>query len=168
MSVVIATVQPALLKPMAASLLLGGGVAAAYALMIVAGSAQDQEPAQAMAPEHAFNIRTSVTFAVLLGVVLLASAGLNASLGGAGMLLAAAVSGFADAHATAASAASLLHAGKIGSHEAITAILVGLTTNTATKAFLAMHSGGSTYARRIIPGLMAMLLALWLGFWLAV
>lgn len=168
MSVVIATVQPALLKPMAASLLLGGGVAVAYALMIVAGSAQDQEPAQAMAPEHAFNIKTSVTFAVLLGVVLLASAGLNASLGGAGMLLAAAVSGFADAHATAASAASLLHAGKIGSHEAITAILVGLTTNTATKAFLAMHSGGSTYARRIIPGLMAMLLALWLGFWLAV
>ena len=35
------------------------------------------------------------------------------------------------------------------------------------KAFLAVHSGGRTYARRILPGLAAMLLALWLGFWLA-
>lgn len=167
MAVVIAMVQPGLLKPMATPLLLGGAVAALYALVILARSTREQDPAQAMAPEHAFNLKTSVAFAALLSVVLVLSAGLNASLGDAGMLLGAAASGFADAHATAASAASLLHANKIGLHQAMTAILVGLTTNTATKAFLAVHSGGRTYARRILPGLAAMLLALWLGFWLA-
>ena len=167
MAVVIAMVQPGLLKPMATPLLLGGAVAALYALVILARSTREQDPAQAMAPEHAFNLKTSVAFAALLSVVLVLSAGLNASLGDAGMLLGAAASGFADAHATAASAASLLHASKIGLHQAMTAILVGLTTNTATKAFLAVHSGGRTYARRILPVLAAMLLALWLGFWLA-
>lgn len=167
MSIVIALVQPALLQHMATPLLLGGAVAALYALLILARSSREQEPNQAMAPEHAFNLKTSVTFAVLLSVVLVISAGLTASLGDAGMLLGAAASGFADAHATAASAASLMHAHKIGFHQAMTAILVGLSTNTATKAFLALQSGGRVYARQIIPGLAAMLLALWLGYWLA-
>jgi hypothetical protein len=60
-----------------------------------------------------FDFKASIGFTVLLGAVMTASAGLNAWLGDVGLLAGAAVSGFADAHATAASAASLMAAGKI-------------------------------------------------------
>jgi uncharacterized membrane protein (DUF4010 family) len=167
MAIVIAMVQPALLLAMVVPLTLGGSVAALYALVILARGTQDQEPTEAMETGHAFSLKTSVGFAALLSVVLILSAGLNATLGGAGALLAAAIAGLADAHATAASAASLLSASKIGAREAMQAILIGLSANTATKIVLAYQSGGRLYALKIVPGLLLMLAAVWLGFALA-
>jgi uncharacterized membrane protein (DUF4010 family) len=114
---------------------------------------------------RAFDLKTSVGFSVLLGVVMTASAGLNAWLGDAGLLIGAAVSGFADAHATAASAASLMAAGKIEATQAMVPILLGLTTNAVTKAVVAFQAGGPAYANKIVPGLVLMVSASWLGFW---
>jgi len=105
----------------------------------------------------------SIGFTVLLGAVMTASAGLNAWLGDAGILLGAAVSGFADAHATAASAASLMAAGEIQASQAIIPILLGLTTNTLTKAIVAFNAGGLAYASKIVPGLVLMVSATWAG-----
>jgi uncharacterized membrane protein (DUF4010 family) len=105
-----------------------------------------------------------VAFATLLSVVMVLSAGLNATLGGSGALLAAAVAGLADAHATAASAASLLSANKITTGDAVLAILIGLSSNTVTKIFLAYQSGGRKFATQIVPGLLLMVAAVWLGF----
>jgi uncharacterized membrane protein (DUF4010 family) len=82
------------------------------------------------------------------------------------MLLGAALTGLADAHATAASAASLLAANKIPTDQAVWAILLGLTTNTLMKAVAAFTSGGVRYAMRIVPGLALMIIAIWLGAWL--
>lgn len=163
MAVVIAMVQPSLLLAMVPPLALGGAVAALYALLILAASAREPQAPVALDTGHAFNLRTSVGFAALLSIVLITSAGLNAMLGDTGVLLSAAVSGLADAHATAASAASLLSAKRLGVHDAVVAILLGLSTNTATKVFLAFQSGGRAYALKIVPGLMAMLAAVWLG-----
>ena len=83
------------------------------------------------------------------------------------MLLGAALTGLADAHATAASAASLMAANKISSAQAVGPILVGLTTNTLMKAVVAFQSGGVQYAQRIVPGLALMMGAVWLGAWFA-
>jgi uncharacterized membrane protein (DUF4010 family) len=93
------------------------------------------------------------------------SAGLNAWIGARGMLIGAAVTGLVDAHATAASAASLMAADKISSEQAVMPILVGLTTNTFMKAIVAFKSGGFRYAARIVPGLILMILAVWVGEW---
>lgn len=82
------------------------------------------------------------------------------------MLLGAALTGLADAHATAASAASLMAANKISSAQAVGPILIGLTTNTLMKAVVAFRSGGIHYATRIVPGLVLMTAAVWLGAWL--
>jgi len=43
--------------------------------------------------------------------------------------------------------------------------LLGLTTNTVTKAIVAFSSGGKAYALQIVPGLIAMILVVWLGAW---
>ena len=75
-------------------------------------------------------------------------------------------SGFADAHATAVSAASLLAAGKIEIRQAIVPVLVGLTTNTVTEAVVAFNSGGKACALQVVPGLVSMMAAVWLGAWL--
>jgi uncharacterized membrane protein (DUF4010 family) len=98
---------------------------------------------------------------------MLVSAGLNAWLGAQGILLGAALTGLVDAHATAASAASLMAANKISIDQAVAPILAGLTTNTVMKAVVAFKSGGARYAARIVPGLALMITAVWLGAWLA-
>lgn len=167
MSLVIALVQPALLLAMAWPLALGGAAASLYGLVFFMRSIRDTRQHEAMEAGRAFDLRTSIGFTVLLGAVMTASAGLNAWLGDAGILLGAAVSGFADAHATAASAASLMAAGKIQASQAIIPILLGLTTNTVTKAIVAFNAGGLAYASKIVPGLVLMVSATWLGFWLA-
>ena len=165
MSLVIALVQPALLLAMAWPLALGGGVALLYGLAFFLQSARGNRQYESVEAGRAFDLKTSVGFSVLLGVVMTASAGLNAWLGDAGILMGAAVSGFADAHATAASAASLMAAGKIEATQAMVPILLGLTTNAVTKAVVAFQAGGASYASKIIPGQVLMVMAAWLGFW---
>ncbi len=165
MSLVIALVQPALLLAMAWPLALGGGVALLYGLAFFLQSARGNRQYESVEAGRAFDLKTSVGFSVLLGAVMTASAGLNAWLGDAGILMGAAVSGFADAHATAASAASLMAAGKIEATQAMVPILLGLTTNAVTKAVVAFQAGGASYASKIIPGQVLMVMAAWLGFW---
>jgi uncharacterized membrane protein (DUF4010 family) len=167
MSLVIALVQPSLLLAMVWPLALGGVVASLYGLVFFLQSAKEAQKNEAQESGRAFDLKTSIGFTVLLGLVMTASAGLNAWLGEAGLLAGAAVSGFADAHATAASAASLMAAGKIQVNQAIVPILLGLTTNTLTKAVLAFNAGGLRYASKIVPGLVLMVGATWLGFWWA-
>jgi uncharacterized membrane protein (DUF4010 family) len=167
MSLVIALVQPSLLLAMVWPLALGGVVASLYGLVFFLQSARDAQKSEAQESGRAFDLKTSIGFTVLLGLVMTASAGLNAWLGEAGLLAGAAVSGFADAHATAASAASLMVAGKIQMNQAIVPILLGLSTNTLTKAVLAFNAGGLRYASKIVPGLVLMVAATWLGFWWA-
>ena len=165
MSLIIQVVQPALLVVMAVPMAMGGTVALVYGLIYLAKTSEEEDHSVFDKGGRAFDLKTSVGFAALLSVVLVVSAGLNSMFGSAGMLVGAAVSGFADAHATAASAASLLSAGKIEVKQAIIPILAGLTTNTITKALVAFNSGGNTYALQVVPGLVAMMAAVWLGAW---
>jgi uncharacterized membrane protein (DUF4010 family) len=166
MSLIIEVVQPALLVAMAVPMAMGGAVALVYGLIYLAKTSEGDDHSAFDKRGRAFDLKTSVGFAVLLSVVLVVSAGLNSLFGSAGMLVGAAVSGFADAHATAASAASLLAAGKIEVGQAIIPILLGLTTNTVTKAIVAFNAGGKAYALQVVPGLIAMMAAVWAGAWL--
>jgi uncharacterized membrane protein (DUF4010 family) len=166
MSLIIEVVQPALLLAMAVPMAMGGAVALVYGLIFLAKTSETDDHSTFDKSGRAFDLKTSVGFALLLSAVLVISAGLSSVFGNAGMWVAAAVSGFADAHATAASAASLLAAGKIEIGQAMVPILVGLTTNTITKAFVAFNSGGKSYALQVVPGLAAMVAAVWVGAWL--
>ncbi|RFO97390.1 hypothetical protein DIC66_09730 [Rhodoferax lacus] len=164
MSLVIGLVQPDLLLAMAWPLGLGGAAASLYGLVFFLQSVKDARPLEAVEAGRAFDLKASIGFAGLLGGVMVVAAGLNAWLGNAGLLLGAAVAGLADAHATAASAASLVAAGKIAGGQAMAPILLGLTTNAVTKAVLAFHAGGLRFASKIVPGLVLMVGACWFGF----
>lgn len=170
LAVVVAAVQPALLDALLWPLLLGGLTACAYSLLFFPRrtAAQDKPLAQEENQDlgRAFDLKTAVSFATVVSIVLVVSAALSAWLGSRGTLLAAAVTGLVDAHATAASVASLVKGGKLALDAALWPILAGLSTNSLMKAAVAFNAGGSAYAARIVPGLVLVIAAVWLGVWL--
>ena len=173
LGVVVAVVAPALLTPLALPLIGGGIAAVAYgALLMTFGGWHAADRVSTKTTEaaadlgRAFNLKEAFIFAAVVSVVLLIAAGLHAWLGARGLAVAAAVTGLADAHATAASAAALVAAGKLEVQSAVWPILLGLSSNTLAKAVVAFNAGGAAYAARIVPGLVLMLAGVWLGVWL--
>jgi uncharacterized membrane protein (DUF4010 family) len=81
--------------------------------------------------------------------------------GAQGAFISIGLSGFADAHAAAASAASLHAAAALDHQQAVTAILLAFTTNAVTKAVLAYWNGGASFGHRLLPGLLLMVGAAW-------
>lgn len=166
LTIVVALIQPALLSALALPLTFGGLASCLYGLLFVLRRVPANDEGRHDDVGRAFDLKTAAAFAALVSLVLLLSAGLNVWLGTRGLLLGAAVTGLVDAHATAASVASLMAANKISIDQAVGPILVGLTTNTVMKAVVAFNSGGPRYAARIVPGLALVITAIWLGMWL--
>lgn len=116
---------------------------------------------------HAFSLKTALGFAAILAFVLLAAAAAQDWFGDAGVMVAAALAGFADTHSAAVSAASLVGEGKITAAHSIIPILAALTTNTITKMAFALTTGGRSFALYVIPGLILIAVAAWAGAFLA-
>lgn len=138
----------------AAAVLYGG----AFTLWALSQGTQKHD-----AQGNAFSLATAFTFAAILAVVLLAAAAAQDWFGEAGVLVAASVAGFADTHSAAVSVASLVSDGRIKPPQTIIPVLAAFTTNTVTKMAFAVTAGGRTFALYVIPGLLLMLLAAWLG-----
>ena len=112
---------------------------------------------------RAFSLTTALIFALTLSGVLVASAALREWFGEAGVILAAALAGLIDTHSAAISVASLVASEKMSAVDAVFPILAGLSTNTASKMIVAGISGGRSFALRVIPGLVIVVLAAWAG-----
>ncbi len=112
---------------------------------------------------RAFDLRTSIAFAATLTLVLLLSAALTDWLGSGGLVVGAAVAGFADTHSAAISAAALAAAGTVSPDDAALAVLAALSTNTVTKLVVAQVAGGRRFTARLAPGLLAMVALAWTG-----
>jgi uncharacterized membrane protein (DUF4010 family) len=94
---------------------------------------------------------------------MVASAALQEWFGENGIILAAALAGFVDTHSAAISVASLVASGKMSAADAVLPIMAGLSTNTLSKLVLAGTSGGRSFAVRVIPGLILVVMAAWGG-----
>jgi uncharacterized membrane protein (DUF4010 family) len=114
-------------------------------------------------PGSAFSLGSALAFAGILAVVLVLSAALQKWLGETGVIVAAAAGGFADAHSASVSTASLVAGGKIKPPDAVWGILAAFTTNTVSKMFFAVSSGGRAFALRVVPGLVLVAGAAWAG-----
>jgi uncharacterized membrane protein (DUF4010 family) len=117
-------------------------------------------------PGRAFSLVTALALAATLAVILVASAALQAWLGEAGIVIAAGVAGFADAHSAAVSASSLVAAQKMTAAQAVYPVLAALTTNTVTKIVLAFTGGSRAFAFSVVPGLLLVVAAAWAGAFL--
>jgi uncharacterized membrane protein (DUF4010 family) len=141
------------------AVLLYGGV---FTLWALRHTAEDHEP-----PGSAFSVRTALTFAAILAVVLLVAAAAQDWFGEAGILVAAASAGFADTHSAAVSVAALVEEKRIAAPLAVIPILAAITTNTISKMVFAVSAGGRSFALYVIPGLILLVAAAWAGAFIA-
>jgi uncharacterized membrane protein (DUF4010 family) len=143
-------------------LALAGVTASMYAVVFMRRSLR-QEGTVVEHQGKAFNLSSAVVFAATVSAILAISAAAREWFGAKGLLITAFVAGFADTHAVAISAASLVRTGKIGVADAVPVVLIGFTTNTLSKAMIAAMTGGRQFALAVVPGLMLVLGAAWIG-----
>jgi uncharacterized membrane protein (DUF4010 family) len=165
-ALVVAAVSVPALRAATPALVPAGLAAIAFGGLALARAAR--APADApLELGRAFDLKLPLILALVVTVTLLLAEVLNEEFGSSGLALATALTGFADAHAAAISAATLVAAGRLEADAAVVPILVALTTNSVTKAALAAGIGGWAYARRVIVGLALVLAAAWAGAALA-
>lgn len=162
MAILLAATSRDVLAALNISLVAAGIAAVVYGAALTARSAQLPESAISH-PGHAFSLKSALGFAAMIGGVQLLAAALNAWLGKSGVLAASAVAGFADAHSTSVSVASLVAGGKLQVPDSVLPILVALSTNTITKIVFAVIYGTRTFALQIIPGLLLVIAAAWIA-----
>jgi uncharacterized membrane protein (DUF4010 family) len=162
MAIMLAATNRPTLSALAIPLIASGIVAVIYGVLFTLRTFKSEVPATYQRGRP-FSLRTALAFAVTIAAVLFISAALNAWFGSRGVIAAAAMAGFADAHSVAVSVASLVASGKLSVEDAVIPVLAGLTTNTLTKIALTISSGGRRFALQVIPGLILFILAAWLG-----
>ena len=165
MFLVLLVTNVATCRAVAVPLLFAGVAAVGYALIFVVRSSKTPTTNEPTAG-RAFDLRLAFLFAMTITVILFLCAFLNQRYGSRGLLLGAGLSGFADTHATAISIASLVSAGKLAPESAALPTLLGFTTNTLTKVIVAFAVGGYRFALKLLPGLIVVVLAAFLGMWL--
>jgi uncharacterized membrane protein (DUF4010 family) len=160
-----AVVAPGLLPRLAPGLLLAAGVtlgAGWWSVRLARRGEQGAPPTPAVAGRP-FSPRAALVFAAAVGAMLFVSEQAYRRFGGSGVLVATALAGLADAHASAVSALQL-HAGG-GLAAATAAICVGaaFSTNAVSKTVAAATGGNARFTRLLALSQVAMVLAFWVG-----
>lgn len=127
--------------------------------------AEEEPKPAAFQPLHAFGFA-----ALMTGVTALVS-WLQGSAGSAAVTASVALAGFADAHAAGTAAFNLAANAQAGTiHDApfnvALLMMLGVTTNTVSKGVAAAVAGGMAFMRRLVPGLVLLLVGGWAGWWL--
>jgi uncharacterized membrane protein (DUF4010 family) len=161
LAIVVALADPTLSWRLAMPLACGGVTAGAYSAVRAWKAAHAGGPP--VARGRAFGVWPALLFASLVGGVGLLAAFTQSQFGQAAVPITAAIAGFADAHATAASAASLRAAGRVSETVAVLAVLIAFSTNTVTKAVLAFTSGTRRFGWEVLLGLILVLASTWGG-----
>lgn len=150
------------LQALALPLACAGGAAVAYGVVFTLAGLRHKSAAEAD-PGAAISLKSALAFGGVLAVVLVASAALRTWFGDAGSVAAAALAGLVDAHAAGISVAAQVASGAMPPDAAVLPILAGLSTNTISKVVFAVTSGGRAFALRVVPGLVLVIAAAWLG-----
>ena len=161
----LAAIHPPTLHALKVPLLFGGLTIALYGLVITLNSFNHQSQ-ELSKPSRSFSVKTALTLALVIAVLLIASAALKAWFGQAGLVVASAVAGLADVHASTISAASLAASNKITAANAAVPILVAFSANAISKVITAAVTGGKVFFQQVTLGLVLQVSAIWLGWWL--
>ena len=164
LGVVVGVLSTPLLLKLWPALLLAGCVIALFAVVAArASQVQATMPELSNTTGRMLEPRRALLFMLIVAAVLLVSAWVQAWLGDAALDVTLALSGLADVHAAAASAAQLVATGRITAEVALPGIALALAANSLVKLGLAWASGGRNYVLRLLPGIIAMVLTFWLA-----
>lgn len=157
--VIVVTLCPALLMPLAGPLIAAGATTLAAAALS-AWRAEDAMHALALPPgTRPFQPMHVLAFVGLMALLMLLGAAARSWLGQGSLTWISALSGIADVHAAIASAAQLAAGHQIATQEALHATAAALASNSALKCTLALIRGGRGYASVVVPGIAVMLAA---------
>ncbi len=164
LAIVLFAINPWLLAQFA--LPLTAFIAVAFVFGALAGRHAWRTPQDGGAVQgRAFDPATAALISLVFVVMLVGVAIANRAFGSNGAIVAALIGAFLDTHAAAASLAGLAASQSLAVPSALLGICAALTANTLTKLALAATTGGVGYFARVAPGLIAMVLALWLALW---
>jgi uncharacterized membrane protein (DUF4010 family) len=155
LAVVIGTLSPPLLARVALPLAAGGSVAIAVAFLIGIRSNATSADAGKLGGKRPFEPLSALRFMAIFAGIILVAAIVRTHLGNVSIPWVLGISGIADVHAAAASAAQLVSSGEVDIQSAALGVLTALAANTALKCALALARGGGGYALRVIPGVLA-------------
>jgi len=153
---------PVVLGTLAVPLVAGGVTALVVAFLFARRAARVEAPP--IRSGGAFRLVDAVVFAAAVTGISLLAAVVQRRFGSAGVLVTAAVSGFADAHAVAGSVGALAARSTVPLRDAGLAVLLALGTNSVTKVVLAATSGPGAYSLRVLAGQVAVLATTWAGW----
>lgn len=159
LAVVTGVLSISLLREIAMPLAISGAVVIAFAMLAGRHSHRDAVSAPGQLTGRAFKPGQVFGFVGIVAAVLLVSGMVLSWLGDRASVVALAISGFADVHASAASAAQLVTLQRLDADTAAFAVLLALAANSVTKLVVAFSTGGRAYGLRLLPGIVAMFVA---------
>jgi len=172
LSQIATVVQLALMLAISDAVLLGklkwvllamGIVMASYGGLMIRATRGEAAPPPPSG--RAFRLSTALVFAAAFVAVMLLVAWLQKAFGPTWALAGVIAGGFADAHSTTASIGSLAAQGQLPREIATIAVGLVVTTNTISKLGFAW-AGGKAYFWRLAPGLLSLIAAFWIAWWL--
>ena len=155
LAVVVGMLSPALLVHLALPLAAAGGVAICLALLLGFHSSASPFDSAAFAGKRPFEPLSAIRFMLMFAGIILLAAIVRDYLGNTSIPWVLAMSGIADVHAAAASAAQMVSSDEASIGTGEQGVLAALVANTLLKCVLAVFRGGREYALRLVPCVLA-------------
>jgi uncharacterized membrane protein (DUF4010 family) len=159
---ILGAVDTGLLRQMWGPLLCGVAATALYGLglMFPGPSTGASQPIKV---GGAFNLKLALVVTLTMTGITVLSSVMLSHFGETGVMLTATLTGFADAHSSTASIASLAKAGQLPFDAIAGPALMAVSSNSLSKCLVAWVSGGRRFAAYVIPGQVLLTLAMWAG-----
>ena len=159
---ILGTVDTDLLRHIWAPLMCGAAATALYGLCLMF-----PRPAtgasQPIKVGGAFNLKLALLVTLAMTGITFLSSVMLSLYGEVGVMLTATLTGFADAHSSTASIATLAKSGQMPFDAIAVPILIAVSSNSVSKCLVAWVSGGRPFATHLIPGQVLLTLAMWAG-----
>ncbi|MGY1447802.1 MgtC/SapB family protein [Pseudomonas chlororaphis] len=162
---ILGAVDTGLLHPMWGPLFAGAAATALYGLCLMFPTPA-QGAHQPIKVGGAFNLKLALLVTLAMTGITFLSSVMLSHFGEVGVMVTATLSGFADAHSSTASIASLAKSGQLPFQVIAAPVLIAVSSNSLSKCLVAWVSGGRRFAAYVIPGQVLLTLAMWAGIWL--
>lgn len=160
LAIVLGTFSPAFLHRLLWPLMAAGGAAVVSAWIANRRAAGHVSGVEGLYGEGIFALPRVFGFVAVLAGVMLAAGFLREVLGSEHIIWIIGLSGLADVHAAAASAASLDAAASITASQADLGLLAAFGTNSLLKCGVGWFRGSAAFARQLVPGVVAIFVSL--------